>query len=169
MQKSINRNLILDPDQVEKKIKRMAFQIVEDNCNEKFLVLAGIWDRGYFLAQRLAAELKNAGFRIQLIKININKRNPGGTGKAAKQPGSGISGKAVILVDDVLNSGKTLLYACREFLPHPVKKIKTAVLVNREHCLFPVKVDFSGLNLSTTLQEQVRVEIKNGRWFVYLV
>ena len=67
--------------------------------------------------------------------------------------------KSLVLVDDVLNSGTTLMYAVKHFLNVPLKQFNTAVLVNRNHKKYPVKADFKGISLSTSLQEHISVEV----------
>jgi len=152
--------LILDKDQITKKITRIAFQILEDNFDEIEFVLAGVAERGYVLAQRLKAELNNIAPHKRIILINISLDKVG----SALQAETDLSveqakDKVVILVDDVLNSGRTLAYGLGVFLNVPLKKMRTAVLIDRSHHKFPVISDFSGLKLSTILNEHVSVTL----------
>lgn len=151
--------LILDKDHIQKKTTRIAYQILEDNYDEKDLVLAGIADRGYIFAQRLSTLLEQiSSFKIILIKITLDKE--GTSLKASTDiPPEQATGKVVILVDDVLNSGRALAYGLGVFLNVPLKKLRTAVLIDRSHHQFPVFSDFSGLRLSTILNEQVSVRL----------
>lgn len=152
-----NQVLVLTKDQIKQKINRIAYQILEDNLEEKEIVLAGIWERGYKLALRLEKVLQEiATFKIILLRVDLEKQN---TKLVAKTdlPESEWKNKVVILVDDVLNSGKTLAYGLGVFLNTPHQKIRTVVLVNRSHKIFPVATDFVGLELSTVLKEHVDV------------
>lgn len=149
--------LVLDKNQIAQKINRIAYQILEDNLEEKELVLAGIWDRGYKLALRLKTVLAQiADFKITLLRVDLEKLNS----KLVEHtdlPESEWKGKVIILVDDVLNSGKTLAYGLGVFLNTPHKKIRTVVLVDRSHKIFPIATDFVGLQLATILKEHVDV------------
>lgn len=152
-----NQVLILDKKQIEQKINRIAYQILEDNLTEKEIVLAGIWDRGYKLAIRLKTVLDSiATFKVTLLRVDLEKQNS----KLVAKTDLGESewkNKVIILVDDVLNSGKTLAYGLGVFLNTPHKKIRTVVLVDRSHKIFPIATDFVGLELATILKEHVDV------------
>lgn len=152
--------LLLNEKQIHQRITRIAWQIAEDNIGEKELVIAGILQNGYPIAEQLAKVLRSiADFKITLLSVQLEKHSQVEKEIKLSIPGKDLQGKVIILVDDVLNSGKTLLYALRPFLAADIKKIRVAVLVNRNHPRFPVKADFSGLTLATTLQEHVKVEI----------
>ncbi|MDQ7947717.1 MAG: phosphoribosyltransferase family protein [Pedobacter sp.] len=149
--------LILDKAQIEQKINRIAYQILEDNLDEKEIVLAGIWDRGYKLAKRLQKVLQEiAAFNVLLLRIDLEKQNSKLVAKTDLSE-KDWRNKVIILVDDVLNSGKTLAYGLGVFLNTPHKKIRTVVLVDRSHKIFPIATDFVGLELSTILKEHVDV------------
>ncbi len=149
--------LILDKKQIQQKITRMAYQIWEDNLGETELVIAGIVDCGYTLAERLQKELERiSGIKVVLMKISLDKEI------SHLQADTDVSiesckNKVVILTDDVLNSGRTLAYGLGVFLNIPLKKLRTAVLVNRSHRIFPVSPDFTGLDLATVIKEHVDV------------
>ncbi len=156
---SQNQVLVLDKNQIEQKINRMAYQILEDSIDEKEIVLAGIWERGYKLALKLQKVLSEIStLKITLLKIEVERQSSKLISKTDLQE-SVWKNKVIILVDDVLNSGKTLAYGLGVFLNTPHKKIRTAVLVDRSHKIFPVATDFVGLELSTILKEHVDVII----------
>jgi len=98
----------------------------------------------------------------------MDKKNPIKSGVTMSIPESEYKNKSVVLVDDVLNSGTTLIYGVHHFLKTPLKQLKTAVLVNRNHKKYPVKADFKGISLSTSLQEHVIVEFKANNYAIYL-
>lgn len=149
--------LILDKQQIAQKINRIAYQILEDNIDEKEIILAGIWDRGYKLALRLQKVLQEiATFKVTLLRIDLEKQQNKLVAQTDLQEAEWRN-KVVILVDDVLNSGKTLAYGLGVFLNTPHKKIRTVVLVDRSHKIFPIATDFVGLELSTILKEHVDV------------
>jgi pyrimidine operon attenuation protein/uracil phosphoribosyltransferase len=149
--------LVLNKQQIAQKINRIAYQILEDNLDEKEIVLAGIWDRGYKLALRLKSVLENiADFKVILLRVDLEKQNSKLIAKTDLQENDW-KNKVIILVDDVLNSGKTLAYGLGVFLNTPHKKIRTVVLVDRSHKIFPIATDFVGLELATILKEHVDV------------
>lgn len=153
---------ILDHKAIAHKTKRIAYQIYESNANEKEVVLAGIADNGYKFALRLQQVLEEiAPFATTLCKVEMNKEQPLGTIKTSMDPDD-YKGKSIVLIDDVLNSGTTLVYGVQHFLQVPLKRFKTAVLVNRNHKKYPVKADFKGISLSTSLNESVKVTFRKG-------
>ena len=156
----MEKNYILSPEVAAKKLKRMAFEILENNFGETSFILAGIRESGTVIAetiQRLLTEI--AGLQTELITVSLDKKNP--TTVEISRP-LDFKNKVVILIDDVSNSGKTLMYAIRPFLDTPPKKIQTLVLVERSHNAFPVKPDYVGLSVATTIQEHIYVEVENG-------
>ncbi|MDO4880313.1 MAG: phosphoribosyltransferase family protein [Capnocytophaga sp.] len=148
---------ILNHQQIEHKIRRIAYQIYETNLNEQEFILAGIQENGYILAEKLHTELsKICDISIKLCKVKINKTNvlePIST----SLPKEEYTNQSVVLVDDVLSTGTTLIYGVKHFLEVPLKRLKTAVLVDRNHKKYPVKADFKGISLSTSLQEHIEV------------
>lgn len=153
----MDTSVILTNEQISHKTKRIAFQIIESNSNETEIVIAGIIGNGYIFAQKLAEELKLiSDVNIILCKVTMDKKNPL-AGVQTDLASSDYKNKALVLVDDVLESGTTLIYGIKHFLEVPLKNFKTAVLINRNHKKYPVKADFKGLSLSTTLQEHVNV------------
>lgn len=164
-----NSVIILDKDQINHKIKRIAYQIYESNVEEDEIILAGIAHSGFELAKRLQVELQNiSNLKVLLCEVKINKKNPLDpitTSLAAQD----YRDKALVLIDDVLNSGTTLIYGVRHFLEVPLKRFKTAVLVDRSHKKYPVKADFKGISLSTSIHETVKVSFSKGDDLVELV
>lgn len=149
---------ILSAVQTEQRIQRLAWQLYEDNYNESEILLVGILQNGYPLAQRIAAVLKQiAPFQVHLFSLKIDKHSQD-TGEPIIEPAlPPLKEKVVVLVDDVLNSGKTLIYALKPFLRSDIRKLRTVVLVDRNHRRYPIAADFVGLSLATTLQEHVQV------------
>jgi len=156
-----NEVIILNQKQIEQKITRIAYQLWEDNLDEKELVIAGIVDYGYILAERIKNKLEEiSGIKITLMKIIMDKTT---TFLQANTdiPVEDCAGKAVILVDDVVNRGRTMAYGIGIFLDIPVKKLRTVALVDRSHRVFPVSPDYTGMELSTVTKEHVDVVISN--------
>lgn len=162
--------LLLDAQQTNQKIRRIAYQIYENNFSEKELIIAGIAGEGYLFAEKLVEELRRiAAYKIGIAEVVFDK-------KAMAQPEITINSdvdtfrkKSVVIADDVLNTGRTLAFCLRPFLSIPLKKLQVAVLVDRNHPQFPIAADYVGYGLSTTLNEHVQVilgdEAKKG---VYL-
>lgn len=159
---------ILSHHQVIQKIDRIAFQIIEDNLSESEIYLVGIANQGYILAEHLVANLKKiSDNNFHLLKLSFDKRNSIEClteNVKLEIPAN----KVVILVDDVLNTGETLMHASHVILRHEVKKMRTVVLIDRRHRLFPIKADYAGLTLSTTLENHIEVEFKNGEFSAHL-
>jgi Pyrimidine operon attenuation protein/uracil phosphoribosyltransferase len=157
---SAKKVLILNQEQIQKKTTRIAYQLLEDNFEEDSLVLVGIAERGYIFAQRLKTILENiSSLDIQLIKVTVDK-NSSTLNAQTDIPVEEARNKAVILVDDVLNSGRTLAYGMGIFFNVPLKKMRSVVLIDRSHHRFPIFSDFSGLKLSTILKEHVTVSLR---------
>ncbi len=152
---------ILDEAVIGHKIKRMAYEMYEQNLDEKELVLVGIADAGSVLAALLMKELKQLSKqKIELLSLTMNKKHPL---KSDVNLDYDFNKKIVILVDDVTNSGKTLLYAMKAFLHAEPEKIQVAVLVDRQHKNYPVTADYIGFSVSTTLQNHIAVELKGDK------
>ncbi|GGZ93930.1 phosphoribosyltransferase family protein [Algibacter mikhailovii] len=161
---TVNNNIILKHNEINHKIRRIAFQIYESNVNETEVILAGVDKNGYTLAKKLKTVLKNiSDIDPTLCKVIIDKKQPWKPISTSITPDD-YKNKSLVLVDDVLNSGTTLIYGVKHFLDVPLKQFKTAVLVNRNHKKYPVKADFKGISLSTSLHEHVNV-ILEGKSF----
>lgn len=164
----MEQSIILTHTEIQQKIKRIAYQIYETFVNEDEIVIAGIATNGFTLAQKITSELeKIAPIKVLLCEVELNKQNPFGPIKTSLTSNQ-YENKGVVLVDDVLNSGTTLIYGVKHFLEVPLKKFKTAVLVDRNHKKYPVKVDFKGISLSTSHFEHVQVVFENHTSFAYL-
>ena len=149
-------HFILSKEIAYQKIQRMAYEIAEQNINEKQVILAGIRNSGVIIARILLRYLKEVyKGKIVIIEIAIDKKNPKNLSLSEK---INFDGQNIIVVDDVANSGKTLLYAIKPFLDFYPKKIQTLVLVERSYKEFPVSPDYVGLSISTALTEKIIVE-----------
>ena len=157
----MEKNYILSPEVADNKLKRMAFEILENNFGETGFILAGIRESGTAIAQNIQALLKEiGGLQTELITVSLDKKNPK---EVTLSHHPEMNDRVIILIDDVCNSGRTLLYAIKPFLDSRPKKIQTLVLVERSHNAFPVKPDYVGLSVATTLQEHIYVEVDKGR------
>jgi len=160
------KNCILNKAAIDQKMKRMALEVAEQNFDEKELIIAGINGNGEVVARSLAKELKNVhGFDVRMTTIQLNKKNPL---EVSLKDSMELTGKSIIIVDDVANTGRIILYALKPFLNCTPKKIQTFVLVERSHKLFPIQNDYTGLSVATTLQEHISVETSGdditGAW-----
>ena len=166
-----NRTEILNPTQSDQKIERMAFEILEKHHSDKKIILAGIANRGFKLARILEKKLKeNSNKKVLLVEVCVNKKDPFLKNPIIDCDIKDIEGNSVVVVDDVLNSGRTLLFAMNPFINIPIRSLSVAVLCNRSYRDFPVEANFVGLSLSTTLQERIEVEISDaGKIKAYLV
>lgn len=162
----VSGTTILGKEAAKRKLRRMAFEIAENNSDETALVIAGIAGNGILLARNLVEALqKIIPIPIQFVTVQLDKKVPL---EVVVEPAGNWNGAVIIVVDDVSNTGKTLLYALKPFLAFQPKKIQTLVLVERSHKLFSIQPDYVGLSLSTTLQEHISVVVSNdeieGAW-----
>lgn len=154
---------ILDSEQIQQRTIRIAYQILEDSMDEKELVFAAIAERGYVFASRIIEELaKISKQKVDLIKITLDKESTYLQADTDKDVALA-KNKVVVLVDDVLNSGRTLAYGLGVFLNVPLKKMRIAVMIDRSHHSYPVESDFAGLKLSTVLNEHVSVVFSDDK------
>jgi len=154
---TLEKKYILNQAVAEQKMRRMALEIIENNHDEKELILVGIRESGSVVArniQRMIAEISPV--KTELITVSLDKRQPKEI--VLSQP-INFNNKVIIIIDDVANSGKTLLYALKPFLEYYPKEIQSLVLVERSHNTFPVHSDYAGLSIATTLQEHIYVEV----------
>ena len=155
------RNYILDQATAERKMRRMALEIFEHNADEKQIILAGIRESGSVVArclQKMLAEISS--IETELVILSLDKKQPA---EVELSRPVNFTGKVIIVIDDVANSGKTLLYALKPFLAFHPKKIQALVLVGRSHNSFPVHPDYTGLSVATTLQEHIYVEVEGDK------
>ena len=161
-------SLIMNSKRINDCAHRISYQIVESSINKKEIVLIGIKKNGFIFAKKIYDFLKKiSDQKIELLSFEINKKNPHES-IALKNQFNNIDNSSVILIDDVLNTGKTLMYSIKFLLNYKINQLKTAVLIDRNHKNFPVKVDFKGLSLSTTMNEHVEVVLKKNNEGVYL-
>lgn len=154
---------ILNDKDVFQKLERIAYEIVEDNYDEKELIIVGVNNKGMVLAHQIADRIsKILPIKVTMANVRVNAARPTET-PVEIDTESPINGKVVIIVDDVANTGRTMLYAMKPFLEYLPKKIQTAVMVDRKHKLFPICADFVGISLSTSLQEHITVKVNNRK------
>lgn len=155
------KKYVLDGPTAEKKLRRMALEIIEDNLGEKEIILAGIRESGTVLARNIQQMIiESSDIKVAMITITLDKKEPRDIQLSKTLD---FDNKVIILVDDVSNSGKTLMYALKPFLDHSPKKIQTLILVERKHNSYPVRPDYIGLSIATTLQEHIFVEVEKDK------
>lgn len=163
------KNIILNDLQIRNKIKRISLQITEDNINENEIVVVGIEPKGFKLAEEIVKKIKEISkINLILCKIKIDKKKPFEELSISIDK-ENLKNKSVVLVDDVLNSGSTLIYSVKFLLNIELKKLKTAVLINRSHNKFPITANFNGLSLSTSLQNHIEVKFEENSINAYLI
>ncbi|AJH16001.1 phosphoribosyltransferase family protein [Myroides profundi] len=164
----MTKKIILTKEQIKFTTKRIAYQIYETYIDEDEIVIAGIANSGYTFAQKISEALQEISpIKVTLCEVRIDKQNPINPIETSLES-TAYTDKSVVLVDDVLNSGATLIYAVKHFLDVPLKKLKTAVLVDRNHKKYPVKADFKGISLSTSLLEHIQVVFDGDEEYAYL-
>lgn len=161
---------ILNQIEIDQKITRLAHQIIENTFEEPVLFIGGICGNGIQLANKLRDIIsQHSEQKVSVFEINVNKDEPWSEKIQLSISESELKHGYILLVDDVLNSGKTMQYALVKLLEQPTKAIKTVALVDRTHRRYPIKADFVGISLSTTLKERVEVQLENNNSFAYLV
>jgi len=160
---------ILDQGQIRQKIKRLAIEILENNFEEKTIILIGINNNGNGFAKHLVAELKKiTDISISLFNVRLNPAAPLSSPIEIDAPIESLKGKSIILIDDVANTGRTIFYACKPILEIIPKKLEVAVLIDRKHKTFPIYPKYVGLSLATTLKEDIELQINTGEWGAYM-
>ena len=159
-----SKTLILTARQIQQRIDRIAYQIYENNYLEKEVVVAGIVKNGFLLAERISKKLMEiSSIKVKLAEIKLNKKDPLSEKVKINLSENVLKKNVVIVVDDVLDSGRTMMYAIDPFLKYQVKRLITVVLVDRDHHSYPVKADYVGISLATTMQEHITVELEGGK------
>ena len=159
---------ILNSNQINQKILRLSWQVFEDNFSEKEIVLVGIGEQGLLIAEQVKFHLNTISkLKTTVFRIDVDRDKPFNK-VSTELTENDYKNKVIILIDDVLHSGKTLTYAFKTFLDTSVKKMAVLVLINRNHNTFPVKANYVGLSLSTTLKEYIEVVLKGSNKGVYL-
>ena len=154
------RTVVLEHDRIQRKLDRMALQLLERNVGEKQLILVGIVPRGAAMAKRLKKLLDTYGLlKTELLELVLPKDGPLNAPVELKPATTKLDGKAVVLVDDVVMSGRTLMHAASHLVKFPLKSLTTMVLVDRLHRTYPIRADIVGLTLSTTFEEHISVEL----------
>lgn len=164
------QNQILSHLEIQQKITRLAHQIHENCFEEKTIYLAGITGNGFELAKKFKLILEQiSDLEIIAFEILINKEEPWAHPILLETDEQKMKNGFIILIDDVLNSGKTMQYALNRLLQSPTKAIKTVALVDRTHRRYPIKADFVGIGLSTTLKERVQVDLNDSQSKAFLL
>ena len=164
-----NKVLILTKEAIEQKIKRLSYEILEDNYEEKEIVFVGIKENGFVFAEKIINYINSISkISTKLYSITLDKDNPLSQVIKINADSSKLNNKTIIMVDDVANSGKTLCYALKPILECSPKIIQIAVLVDRKHKQFPVSADYIGLSLSTTMKEHITVNFAESNEAVFL-
>ena len=165
----MDKKKILDYESIKKKIRRISLQILESNIDQDEIIIAGIDINGFIIAKKISQEInKISEINTKLCKIKIDKKNPLNDISTSLNF-KDYENKSLVVIDDVLNSGATLIYSVKYFLNTKIKSLKTAVLVDRNHKKYPIKADFKGLSLSTSIQSKVEVVIDEKKIEAFLV
>ncbi|MBT4297797.1 MAG: phosphoribosyltransferase family protein [Flavobacteriaceae bacterium] len=162
------KNKILNTNQIKKIVKRIAYQIHENNLEYPEIILIGVHKNGYTLAEKINKELKQISkSNIKLVSIKINKKNPLEEIELDCKK-EYLKNKVIVLVDDVLHTGKTLIYCVKHLLEITPKNFNTVVLIDRNHKKFPIKVDFKGISLSTFISDHVEVVFEDNNSYAFI-
>lgn len=161
---------ILNNAAIAKKITRIALQIYEENATGDAVVIAGLSGNGWHLAQKIAEALEQLSpLKVECLEVTVNKLEPSEKTTRIQGDISKATGKYVVVVDDVLNTGRTLVYGLSPFISARAAIIRTAVLADRNHHKFPVDADFVGISMATTLQEHIELRVgENGAMSLHL-
>ena len=165
----MSQTVLLTRKQIEQKVNRIAYQVYEDCVEESELVIAGIMQSGFVLARKIDDVLKSISpLKTHLVEVSIDKHSHLQKEIQLSIPREALQGKVVLLVDDVMDSGKTMIYSLKPFLQADIKKLRIAVLVDRNHKGYPIAADFVGIRLATTLQEHITAVFEKDSECVYL-
>lgn len=158
------KTLVLNEKQINQKINRIAYEILENNFDDDTLILVGIKGNGVTIAEELGKILEDIGGQnIIVSQLDIDKKDPFKKEVTTSIAIKDIDHHTIILIDDVINSGRTMQYALMKVLERPVKRVKTVALVDRKHRNYPIRCDYDGLTLSTTLQDRIEVDLEGEK------
>ena len=157
----MSKNYILTQEVADKKMARMALEIAEQLSHEKQpVILIGIKESGMVIAEKMFELVKPLlSSEVQLLSCSMNKKVPTDVTFSRILNFDNMN---VVIIDDVTNSGRTLLYALKPLMDFHPARVQTLVLVERMHKTFPIKPDYVGLSVATTLQDHIHVEVENG-------
>ena len=162
--------VFLNHSQIQQKIIRLGHQILENSFEEEKIFIGGIIGNGYELAKKFTEIISlNSDIEVDCFEIKVNKEEPWSEPIQLSIDKEVIKKGYIVLVDDVINSGKTMQYSLLKFLEQPTKAIKTVTLVDRQHRRYPIKADYVGLSLSTTLKDRVEVDLSENDTKAYLI
>jgi pyrimidine operon attenuation protein/uracil phosphoribosyltransferase len=160
---------VLQDHQIRQKIKRLSYEILENNLDEQVIILAGINNNGYRFASLLLESLKQISNKhFRLARITLSPADPVSHEISADLTEEELQDKCVIIIDDVANTGRTIFYAFRVLMNILVRKVEVAVLVDRKHKQFPINVDYLGMSLATTIQENITADLSENKFSVEL-
>ena len=151
------KNIILDQNKINRIVRRLAYQILESSISSSEIILIGIYENGYNLSKIIFEELKAiTEIKTELFFVKINKKSPlkNIVFECEKEY---LKNKSIVLIDDVLNTGKTLIYCSKSLLDVELNSFKTVVLVDRNHKKFPIKVDYKGISVSTSIADHIEL------------
>ena len=151
------KNIILDQNKINRIVRRLAYQILESNISSSEIILIGIYENGYNLSKIIFEELKAiTEIKTELFFVKINKKSPlkNIVFECEKEY---LKNKSIVLIDDVLNTGKTLIYCTKSLLDVELNSFKTVVLIDRNHKKFPIKVDYKGISVSTSIADHIEL------------
>lgn len=155
-----DKSIVLNQEQIKQKIERIAYEILENTFEEKEIFVGGIAGNGFLLAERIVSKLNEiSDQQIKLFEVTVNKDNPNDFPINLSINDQDLSQSTIIIFDDVINSGRTMIHAVKRILDNKISVLKVATLVNRTHRRYPVQADFVGLNMSTTLKDNIIVEL----------
>jgi pyrimidine operon attenuation protein / uracil phosphoribosyltransferase len=156
-----DKSIVLNQEQIKQKIERIAYEILENTFEEKEIFVGGIAGNGFLLAERIVSKLNEiSNQQIKLFEVTVNnKDNPNDFAINLSIDDQDLSQSTIIIFDDVINSGRTMIHAVKRILDNKISVLKVATLVNRTHRRYPVQADFVGLNMSTTLKDNIIVEL----------
>ncbi len=165
----MDKTEVLSHERIEMILNRLTWEVYEKHVNETEITLAGIAKRGFALAEIIAKRLMDiSDLKVNLVKISMDKKAPLESPIEIDTDIQSLANKCIVVMDDVLNSGRTLIYGVNHFLQVPIKRLTTVVLVDRSHKKFPVKADIKGISLSTSLAEHISAEIEKTPYSVML-
>jgi len=156
----LEKKYILNQEAANQKLHRMALELAENlSGSDAALILVGVKDSGLVIAHKIALlirpYIKN---EIKIISVSLDKDMPK---EVLLSENINLNDLNVVLIDDVANSGKTLLYGLKPLLDYYPRTVQTMVMVERMHKLYPVKPDYVGLSVATTLEDHIQLEVTN--------
>lgn len=152
--------VVLNEVEIGRALTRISYEILEKYDGISNLVLVGVKTRGFFIAERIAKTLEKLEGKVEVLPLDVKQYRDDYQGERTIQPSETLKNKTVVLVDDVLYTGRTIRASLDAIMDQGrPQSVSLAILVDRGHRELPIRPDFVGKNIPTASKERVKVNV----------